>query len=71
MATQVGAFSTHPKHWHQIDWQRCYKNVARLQARIVKATENGRRGKVKSLAMVHSKAAIARSIGSKIGRIEA
>lgn len=39
MTTQVGAFSTHAEHWHQIDWERCYRTVSRLQARIVKATQ--------------------------------
>jgi RNA-directed DNA polymerase len=36
-------------HWHSIRWTRCYQNVKRLQARIVKATEEGRWGKVKAL----------------------
>jgi RNA-directed DNA polymerase len=35
--------------WHSIDWTRCRQNVKRLQARIVKATEEGRWGKVKAL----------------------
>ena len=35
--------------WHRIDWARCRRNVKRLQARIVKATEEGRWGKVKAL----------------------
>jgi RNA-directed DNA polymerase len=35
--------------WHRIDWTRCRRNVKRLQARIVKATEKGRWGKVKAL----------------------
>ena len=35
--------------WHSIDWTRCRRNVKRLQARIVKATEDGRWGKVKAL----------------------
>jgi RNA-directed DNA polymerase len=35
--------------WHQIDWVTCHTNVRRLQARIVKATQDGRWGKVKSL----------------------
>ena len=39
MTTQVGAFSTHAEHWHQIDWERCYRTESRLQARIVKATQ--------------------------------
>jgi len=35
--------------WHQINWTRCQGNVRRLQARIVKATKEGRWGKVKAL----------------------
>jgi RNA-directed DNA polymerase len=35
--------------WNQMDWFRCHANVRRLQARIVKATQEGRWGKVKSL----------------------
>jgi RNA-directed DNA polymerase len=35
--------------WHSIDWATCHQNVRRLQARIVKATEDGRWNKVKAL----------------------
>lgn len=35
--------------WHSIDWAECHRNVRRLQARIVKATEEGRWNKVKAL----------------------
>jgi len=35
--------------WHRIDWAACHQNVRRLQARIVKATEAGRWGKVHAL----------------------
>lgn len=35
--------------WHSIDWVKAYRYVRRLQARIVKATEEGRWNKVKSL----------------------
>jgi hypothetical protein len=35
--------------WSQIDWPRCERNVRRLQARIVKATQAGRWNKVKAL----------------------
>jgi RNA-directed DNA polymerase len=36
-------------HWHSIDWAECHQSVRRLQARIVKATKEGRWGKVKAL----------------------
>ena len=35
--------------WNQIDWSQCERNVRRLQARIVKATQEGRWNKVKAL----------------------
>lgn len=37
------------QHWDQIDWNRCRRQVKRLQARIVKATRERRWGKVKIL----------------------
>ncbi len=44
-----GAASHPPVDWDQIDWARCAKEVRRLQARIVKATQQGRWGKVRTL----------------------
>jgi RNA-directed DNA polymerase len=35
--------------WVQIDWAQCELKVRRLQERIVKATQEGRHGKVKAL----------------------
>ncbi len=35
--------------WEQIDWTQCERQVRRLQARIVKATQAGRWNKVKAL----------------------
>lgn len=35
--------------WHSVDWHKANRNVRRLQARIVKATQEGRWGKVKAL----------------------
>jgi RNA-directed DNA polymerase len=35
--------------WNAINWQTANRNVKRLQARIVKATQEGRWGKVKAL----------------------
>jgi len=35
--------------WHAIDWRKGNRTVRRLQARIVKATQEGRWGKVKAL----------------------
>ena len=49
VATPAGAVSHIRVDWHAIDWQKVNSNVRRLQARIVKATQVGRWGKVKAL----------------------
>ena len=43
------ASSAAVEHWDQIDWKRCKRQVTRLQARIVKASQEGRWGKVRCL----------------------
>lgn len=50
--------------WNQINWQQIQDTVTRLQARIVKAQQEGRRGKVKSLTRIltHSFAAKALAV---------
>ncbi|KLW85439.1 hypothetical protein SP99_04601 [Enterobacter sp. BIDMC92] len=48
-ATGAGTPSHEPKAWHSIDWAQCHREVRRLQARIVKATREGRYGRVKAL----------------------
>ncbi len=48
-ARRAGAASHGAAGWHQIDWRRAHQNVRRLQARIVKATQAGRWGRVKAL----------------------
>jgi RNA-directed DNA polymerase len=47
--TQAGASSNAGSEWHTIPWYKTHRNVRRLQARIVKATQEGRWGKVKAL----------------------
>src|SRR6266704_6604580 len=47
--TNAGATSHRMTQWHDIDWYRAQQNVKRLQARIVKATQEGKWGKVKAL----------------------
>lgn len=52
MTTQencAGAPSHNTVVWHDINWAKCNQEVRRLQARIVKATLEGRHGKVKAL----------------------
>ena len=43
------ASSAAVEHWGQIDWKRCERQVARMQVRIVKASQMGRWSKVKTL----------------------
>jgi len=49
MLRQAGAAPHEQVAWHAIDWQQVHQNVRRLHARIVKATQEGRWGKVKAL----------------------
>ena len=39
-------------HWHGIGWARCHQIVKKLQTRIVKATQEGKPGKVKALQWI-------------------
>lgn len=43
------AVSHDQRSWHAIDWQKAHQTVRRLQARIVKAQQEGKYGKVKAL----------------------
>jgi RNA-directed DNA polymerase len=48
-ATQAGALSRFDVNWDAIDWHSAHRIVRRLQARIVKATQAKRWGKVRAL----------------------
>ena len=48
-AATTACAPSHDVDWHGIDWSQSMKQVRRLQARIVKATQEGRWGKVKAL----------------------
>jgi RNA-directed DNA polymerase len=52
----AGAVPNTAVDWHAINWPKVYRTVRRLQARIVKATREGRWGKVKALVylLTHS-----------------
>jgi N-terminal domain of reverse transcriptase len=47
--TAVGAASHITDDWHATDWQKVNRNVRRLQARIVKAEQEGKPGKAGAL----------------------
>jgi RNA-directed DNA polymerase len=49
LGTTAGAVSNATMNWHDIEWEKVHRDVRRLQARIVKATQEGRWGKVKAL----------------------
>jgi retron-type reverse transcriptase len=55
-ATLAGAVPDVVPGWHSINWRKVWHNVRRLQARIVKATQEGRWGKVQALVylLTHS-----------------
>jgi RNA-directed DNA polymerase len=48
-AQAVGAVSREAAEWYAIDWQAIHRNVRRLQVRIVQATKESRRGRVRAL----------------------
>jgi RNA-directed DNA polymerase len=49
-AKSIAGAASHPDmEWHTINWQHAHETVRRLQARIVKATQQGKWGKVKAL----------------------
>jgi len=45
----AGAVSHDPEGWYEQDFRKAQKQVCRLQARIVQATQAGRWNKVKAL----------------------
>jgi RNA-directed DNA polymerase len=55
-ATLAGAAPDLVPGWHSINWRKVWRNVRRLQARIVKAVAEGRWGKVQALVylLTHS-----------------
>lgn len=53
---------TTPLQWNSIDWPKCVEVVRRLQARIVKAEQEGRHNKVKSLQRILTRSFAARAL---------
>ena len=70
---EAGASFHEATDWHDIDWTAVNRNVRRLQARIVKAMQEKRWGKVKALQrlLTHSfsgKALAVRRVTEKQGK---
>lgn len=61
-AINAGALNDTWADYHEIPWEKCYQNIKRLQARIVKAVEAGRWGKVKSLQRIITRSFSAKAI---------
>ena len=73
VATRTGALSHATVAWHTINWYAIHRTVRRLQARIVKAVQAGRWGKVRALQhlLTHSfsgKALAVRRVTENDGR---
>jgi RNA-directed DNA polymerase len=51
--------------WEQLDWSQCERRVRRLQARIVKATREGRHGKAKALQWLLTHSFTAKALAVK------
>ena len=65
MATPAGAVSRNEVAWHAINWQKAHTIVRRLQARLVKATQAGRWGKVRALQRLLTHAFSAKAVAVK------
>ena len=65
METTAGAVSSEAMSWHAIDWDKVHRNVRRLQARIVKAIQEGRWGKVKALQRLLTRSFSGRALAVK------
>lgn len=73
VVTRTGALSHATVAWHTINWYAVHRTVRRLQARIVKAVQAGRWGKVRALQhlLTHSfsgKALAVRRVTENDGR---
>ncbi len=73
VATRTGALSHSTVAWHTINWYAVHRTVRRLQARIVKAVQAERWGKVRALPhlLTHSfsgKALAVRRVTENDGR---
>ena len=61
----AGAASRKAVDWHAIHWQQVHENVRRLQARIVKATQQGKWNKVKVLQRILTRSFSAKALAVK------
>jgi RNA-directed DNA polymerase len=65
MTASAGALTDDAKQWSAIDWQEAWRQVRRLQMRIAKAVQEGRRGKVKALQRILTRSFYAKLLAVK------
>ena len=63
VSSQADEASTN--QWHAIDWQRAHRSVRKLQVRIVKAEQAGKRGKVQALQRLLTSSFYAKALAVK------
>ncbi len=61
VATATGASLSYGENWHDLNWQPVYRNVRRLQTRIVKALKAGKKRLVRALRNI-----LTRSFSGKV-----
>jgi RNA-directed DNA polymerase len=61
----TGAVSHNKTSWHSINWEKAHQIVRRLQMRIVKATQQGKWNKVKSLQYLLTRSFSAKAVAIK------
>lgn len=64
-ARTAGASLRTPVDWHAVNWRKAYRNVRRLQARIVKAMKAGQKRKVRALQRILARSLSARALAVK------
>ena len=64
-AFQAGALAADAKQWSAINWQEAWRQVRRLQMRIAKAVQAGKRGKVKALQRILTRSFYAKLLAVK------
>ena len=65
VATATGASPRSPLDWHAIPWRRAHRNVRRLQARIVKAWQGGKKRKARALRFLLTRSRSGRAVAVK------
>jgi len=62
---QNTAYASHHQNWHKIDWNKVTVRVKKLQSRIVKAEQEGKHRKVKSLQWLLTSSFSAKALAVK------